>query len=89
MSTDGLATMVGKRGGRKDFMHKAQVRRVIVSLAELYNQSISVHSISTKLVPSPEDPDFLDPVVVIKYQREDQDREHEVHVYVDGSASDF
>lgn len=70
-------------------MHKAQIRRVIVSLVELYNQGISVHDISTKLVSSPEDPDFLVPVVVIKYQRDDQDEEHEVRVYCDGAASDF
>lgn len=74
-------------------MHNAQVHRVIVSLAELYAQGISVLSINTKLVPSPEDPDFLDPVVVIKYTRPyeyDEDKtEHEVRVYDDGSASDF
>ena len=70
-------------------MHKAQIHRVIVSLVELYDQGISVHSINTELVSSSEDPDFLDPVVSIKYQREDQDREHEVRVYDDGSASDF
>lgn len=70
-------------------MEQAQVLRVIKSLVDLEMQGIRIRSINTEMVPDPEDPDFLDPVVVIKYQRDDQKQEHEVRVYVDGSMSDF
>ena len=70
-------------------MERAQVLRVIKSLVDLEMQGIKIRSIKTEMVPDPEDPDFLDPVVVIKYQRDDQKQEHEVRVYVDGSMSDF
>lgn len=71
-------------------MQRAQIRRAIVSLVELYNQGISVHSINTELreIPS-DDAGFLTPVIVIKYQCDDQTSEHEVRVYEDGCASDF
>lgn len=71
-------------------MQRAQIHRVIVSLAELYSQGISVHSINTELRKLPsDDAGFTTPVVVIKYQCDDQTSEHEVRVYEDGCASDF
>lgn len=74
-------------------MEQKQVLRVIQSLVDLETQGISISSISTEMVPDPDDPDFLDPVVSIKYTREhectDDEQEHEVRVYADGSMSDF
>lgn len=74
-------------------MRDKQLLRTITSLSSLYNNGCSVNSISTELVPSPEDPDFLDPVIVIKYTRpyeyDEKMTAHKVKVYDDGSASDF
>lgn len=70
-------------------MPQEQVLRVIKSLVDLQSQCCSVNRISTDMVPSPEDPDFLDPVVVIAYSRGDQTDQHAVRVYCDGSMSDF
>lgn len=73
-------------------MRDKQLLRVITSLSSLYNKGCSVGSISTELVPSPEDLDFLDPVVIIEYIRpyeyDEKLTEHKVKVYDDGSASD-
>lgn len=71
-------------------MYEVQIHRVIVSLAELFAQGISVHSINTEYREGlPDDVKFKEPIVSIKYQRDDQKSEHEVRVYCDGSASDF
>lgn len=74
-------------------METKQVMRTAHALAELVENGMHVQSIKTEMVPDPEDPDFLDPIVVIKYIRkyeyEDEAEEHEVKVYWDGSMSDF
>lgn len=74
-------------------MPQEQVLRVVRSLVELISQGCSVDNISTNDVPSPEDPDFLDKVVVITYRRryeyDEEQSEHTVKVYCDGSMSDF
>jgi len=70
-----------------------QVTRVIKSLADLLGNGCHVDSIVTNMVPDAEDPDFLDPVVVITYRRRyeyDEDQaKHTVKVFCDGSMSDF
>lgn len=69
-------------------MEQKQLKRVAISLAELAAQGISVEDIRIDHVPCADDPDFLDPVVVIKYL-DAQLRKHEIKVYYDGSLSDF
>lgn len=74
-------------------MPKKQVFRVAKSLIDLLSNECRVDNIVTHMVPSAEDPDFLDPVVVITYRRRyeyDEDQaEHIVKVFCDGSMSDF
>ena len=74
-------------------MEQKQLKRVAISLAELAAQGASVKDIHIDYVPCIDDPDFLDPVVVITYRRGyeyDEDQvEHTIKVYCDGSLSDF
>ena len=70
-------------------MTPSQTKRTIIALTELYQQEIDVESITSKLVPNSEDPELVDPVVVIKYNLDGDQREHEINIYWDGSMSDF
>ena len=70
-------------------MEYQQLSRVISVLSDMVAQGIEVENITTEMAEDPLDPDFLEPVVSIKYQRSDQQTDHEIRVYYDGSMSDF